>query len=116
MMRPYLFAVIALVVAFPGVSFANQALTGTVKEVRVDDNARVIIILDPGFTRSGSASCVSADNIDKMTTSVRRDAGEAIVRVATAALLSGKTIVLRGKGTCDDWSGMETAAYVVLRK
>ncbi|MEM6533022.1 MAG: hypothetical protein AAF654_10375 [Myxococcota bacterium] len=79
----------------------------------MDDNSRVIITLEPGFTKSGSEPCSTTDGA--MTTSVARTAGEAIVRTATAALLSGNTLVLRGAGNCDDWSGIERAAYVVIR-
>ena len=106
--------VVGSLFALPAIAHAHQVLTGTVKEVRVDDNARVIITLDDGYSRSGSVACATTQNA--MTTSLRRDAGDGILKTATAALLSGKTVTLRGSDNCDDWSGIETAAYIILKK
>jgi hypothetical protein len=95
--------------------YATTAHAGTVsgaivEEVRVTDTGMIEIVVNK--TISGSASC--AENKNAMALDISDEAGDAVLKIAIAAHLSGKTVKLSGKGTCNRSSSKEDLSWIRL--
>lgn len=92
---------------------ADGSVSGaTVEQVRVTSSGLIEIVLNK--TISGRPSCSTAEGGKAMALRTSASGGEAILRMATAAYLSGNTVKVRGTGSCSASSTKEDVDWLRL--
>ncbi|MEO1333234.1 MAG: hypothetical protein AAFV32_06905 [Myxococcota bacterium] len=96
-----------LFLAAPALAHAGS-VDAKIKEVRVDRDGRGLMRFTSNVNNGPSCATLT----EALAFDTKQPGGESMLRLATAAYLAGKRVIVNGTGQCDVYSTTETATIL----
>ena len=103
---------------FPLSALAGQCVNCTVKHVGCSyvDQGKETCNVVMNQEVKGKPSCATGGGNNRFAIDMTKKAGQAMMSLATAAIASGKSVIIYGTGKCDVLSNYESANLIYLNQ
>lgn len=94
-------------------ALAENSVSGKVTRIYAHKYDRILFQIDK--TSSETPACSTSHGGKEWAIKITDDTGRAMMSTLLAAAAQGKTVIVAGDGTCDDWGDRQKPKYVMVK-